>query len=705
MNAPWYFEFLDIAPTNDPRAIKRAYAIALKRLDQETQAEEFARLRQAYELALAWEGDVPEDFDDWLGEEPEVEPETFSEDVEVSAVLPASSAAAAAIAYAEPSGRSAPDAPSAAQERLAPAMVAYAEPLGRNAPDAPDAPSAAQERLAAATVAYADVAERVLPAEELEHEETDKRLLDIGSEEQSRPPFVLDSLDDVPGKVEYATLPGRPAMEQGLSVEEHFQQFVARLEANPTAAESLLEGALQAEAMIALSAREHFEGYLVEWLHEQFRAPFAALFEAAARKFCWAEQPPLGSAEHRATLESCVAQWCHWLKEDEQWRETVLLAVAQARSGQIDKAPRERLRASREALHTACERYPQWMLLHLLPKQLNAWSAQISEMSRPTFWERYKAHWKRVLSPMPRQNRKVIIGPLITLVIVFTIATAHRMMVDNAGPAVVPHAAPPFARAVEAFQVSENFCRVRAKLGGRWIQLYGNELNYRSFRMEVNHCLESGYWPGGSPAAEEYLQRLVHAWSYADDPQNASMIGRETGISSDGSNRAFMLCDPRYQQDPELDPVAGGCVALAATYLPDRVTAFEVSEHFCSKRAEKPWAWHFDEGREWDNYQGFRQEVADCLGKGWWPEGVDNANAYVMQMNDYWRDRYSRLLPPLPSASSDDGHQSAPKGTTLTIGSGGRLVIGADGVQISGDVRVNGKLISPDSVTPTQKPE
>ncbi|WP_063569029.1 energy transducer TonB family protein [Achromobacter ruhlandii] len=48
------FEILGIAPTQDARAIRRAYAAALKQIDQHTQQDAFERLRGAYERALAW---------------------------------------------------------------------------------------------------------------------------------------------------------------------------------------------------------------------------------------------------------------------------------------------------------------------------------------------------------------------------------------------------------------------------------------------------------------------------------------------------------------------------------------------------------------------------------------------------------------------------------------------------------------------------
>ncbi|WP_179222043.1 hypothetical protein [Inquilinus limosus] len=47
---------LDIAPTQDPRLIRRAYAARLKSFDPDAEPERFQRLRQAYEAALRQAG-------------------------------------------------------------------------------------------------------------------------------------------------------------------------------------------------------------------------------------------------------------------------------------------------------------------------------------------------------------------------------------------------------------------------------------------------------------------------------------------------------------------------------------------------------------------------------------------------------------------------------------------------------------------------
>jgi TonB family protein len=57
------FARLGIVPTNDQKAIRRAYAAALKRIDQAADPEGFAALRGAYEYARAWAEHQQEDPD------------------------------------------------------------------------------------------------------------------------------------------------------------------------------------------------------------------------------------------------------------------------------------------------------------------------------------------------------------------------------------------------------------------------------------------------------------------------------------------------------------------------------------------------------------------------------------------------------------------------------------------------------------------
>jgi len=107
------FDRLGIAPTRDAKTIKRAYAVALKAIDQATEREAFERLRQAYEQALVWAArtDDAHDNDD---PEPDPEPddEDEEEDNEEEDLHDAQSAPGS-------SGDSAPAAPSAAEAHQA----------------------------------------------------------------------------------------------------------------------------------------------------------------------------------------------------------------------------------------------------------------------------------------------------------------------------------------------------------------------------------------------------------------------------------------------------------------------------------------------------------------------------------------------------------------------------------------------------------
>jgi hypothetical protein len=62
MDVPWFLQQLGLPPGSDERAIKRAYAQRLKKIDTSTDIEGFTRLREAYEAALqSLNGDATQD--------------------------------------------------------------------------------------------------------------------------------------------------------------------------------------------------------------------------------------------------------------------------------------------------------------------------------------------------------------------------------------------------------------------------------------------------------------------------------------------------------------------------------------------------------------------------------------------------------------------------------------------------------------------
>ncbi len=87
---PWYFAHLDLDPTEDTGAIRRAYAVALKRIDQDSEREAFERLREAYQRALDWArsppGEDDADFDEVEAEAEDEGPEYRGEPAAADAV-------------------------------------------------------------------------------------------------------------------------------------------------------------------------------------------------------------------------------------------------------------------------------------------------------------------------------------------------------------------------------------------------------------------------------------------------------------------------------------------------------------------------------------------------------------------------------------------------------------------------------------------
>jgi len=574
MNTPWYFELLEIEATQDARLIKRAYAVALKRLDQETQAQAFAQLRQAYEQALGWRADG-EDADEH--ETPAVE-----------------------------------------QAAPTPDNIEPANPLTR-------------------------------PAVECAHPAQHTVALEV------------ETLNSV------------------------FGRFIKAVSQDPENAAESLEKALKTDVLISLQGREAFEMELVGWLYRHERPLWGSLFEVAAIRFGWGHRTCFLSGGNWLALR--VRQWCHWQEEEASWRLIVMGAAAQARSGKIDKAPRDQLLNSQKALHTACERYPQWMSLHLTQDQLRDWDARVGVLIRPSFWRRLSSgevSWWG--------NRSPAAGPLLLLGFVLAVVMISRVLHNDSSSR-----APEISRSLMSFKPSSLLCTERAKLGGHWAQLYNNELTYRSFKEEVADCLAAKLWPVEGMSAQEYLRRLKHAWRNRDDPNNASMVGREPGINESAKHAPSLACANPYV-DPSIDPLAGDCVALAGTFFHERANSSPVSPDFCAARAKSAGGWNFDKGTEWQSYLSFRQEVIDCLAKSWWPGGREGADAYLDEMIDYWRGRHPQLIAHISTFPMTGGSQ-------LIVGSRGRPAVRADGVQGSGDVRVNGKPIAADPDVPSVDPD
>ena len=157
----WFFERLGLPPTKDVKLIKRAYAVALKNIDQQNEREAFESLRMAYEQALAWAARPEEDEDD-----PDDEWEDDDDTDEDEADSPATPTWRAIDLEDAPSFAS-----SDLDDQAAPPPPAGAAPSPPDVhdvlpPAAPPPPNREREELAAQRIAIQDWLARLFEAED-----------------------------------------------------------------------------------------------------------------------------------------------------------------------------------------------------------------------------------------------------------------------------------------------------------------------------------------------------------------------------------------------------------------------------------------------------------------------------------------------------------------------------------------------------------
>lgn len=630
MGTPWFFKLLDISPTDDKRVIRRAYATALKQIDQETQTKEFEKLRQAYELALDWYSEEDEEDDDSL----------FCTDEEMQFFT--------------------------GQTNHPPLMDEQKEtaPKKPNNSDI-DALNGSTQN----TTADEQYSGPKLSAIDVSHETRP-----ITTETQKH----TNSNESPEVKVRDETPPNYAPQVDDLTIKAVFKVFIEAVKLTPPNAKTLLTDILNHEALIPLEARAKFELLLISWLYENSYNQ-ATLFETAVTLFYWQEHLPTLNQPTDRWLKQTIKEWQLWQKEDERWRKQALRAIN-----------KHRFLISlneRRALSSACLRYPQWMTFLV--------NAQHLEKIKTTA-ESHKSKAK-----LPDISTKLVILFVVCLSLIISNISkfesretknkaslnAKRDSADqkkyeqvlkqlqkneeakkrhekrlevkkkvqetlksrqtnlntntNANSDTKPNTSPSKTYTyfnVATFKMSSELCDNRAKLVGRWGDLYNNQATYQSFQNEVFRCQENKWWPRGDITPEVYLLRLKLAWQHANDTGNVSLAGLERKIrlrSEAPEADLVMVCDDVNQVNPIRFPRLAGCVLLAATYTPPKIPSFKVSPDFCQKRSEAT-KWHFDSGVEWENYLGYKQEAQDCIVNGWWPKEV-NFKEYLSRLKEAWR--------------------------------------------------------------------
>ncbi|MFV0449078.1 MAG: hypothetical protein ACK5MF_11555 [Vibrio sp.] len=638
MTKLWYFARLGIKPTNDNKAIKRAYAVELKKIDQETQLQEFEKLREAYELARSW-AEKKQDKSQFTFEPSHCEHTWHNEHFEQKQE-------------------------SNETQQFEELEQVYLDEQAQFRPVAP--------------VIHANRTEE--NGKQTQHSAQNEQV----DHSQSPPtaPIFHATLDK--------DLPPKP-----LSPAAQFQTFIEQVIAYPKLAHQWLTTALKREDMIALEARMEFEVLLANWLFNNHEGQ-PQLFEAAVELFEWQQHLPITQnyqVDH--WLKQIVTQWLQWKQEPPAFRADMLKAINKHR---MLATPKET-----QALSNACARYPLlsklWQtqqqseqlkssaerkiialrermasslrvkLLVIFCLWLAASMTIVGVMSVLNDHLDFDWQWNKSEPSIQRQpaNRDIDETREKALKNLLDEEKRRKEIKSQSlppRPKPVPKVTvnkPELEQSttqnkpkqpekkvkqpeivVVSFNMSPELCKARAELVDRWADVYKHDVNYTSFRNEVQKCVDNRWWPKGKPTVQEYLQRLEAAWLSPYYPNNKLLEGLELEArhrAEDSNNDLVMLCDKDSRVNPFVFPSGARCVSLAATYKAPKIRSTVVTPEFCQMRMNAT-NWHFDQGKEWANYLTFRQEMTDCFTKGWWDRQTFKRD--LQKLKASWREADAR---------------------------------------------------------------
>ena len=369
MSAPWFFDRLGIAPVRDAKQIKRAYALALKAIDQQAEREAFETLRKAYEAALAWARE-PGYENDYL----------------------------------------APDRAADVVARPVPEVPSEPEPDATAGPVPPAADMASQDAADTGSAPRQDVSLPVTPHVAPDAQSIDPRPDDPVDAERGREPVGHTDVPPAP----------RPAASTVISNESYgasrvaIRQWVGRLlKPQQTPLEEIFDQALNDPRLTHLDSRVQLEAQLVEALHKD-PAGRACLFKLATDRFGWAERNarPAGTSYQAEWVYGAVNQQLSW----EMQPAEVLTAQRVAIDAAIATATPTRRQAFEHAaaLQAFSDGFPGWAELVLPAGRVDIWREAYDNLSDG--WLRAARLRKRY----PR-NFSQFVATLILLIVVGSI--------------------------------------------------------------------------------------------------------------------------------------------------------------------------------------------------------------------------------------------------------------------------------------------
>ena len=383
-HVPPFLQAIELDVDADERAIRRAYAKRLKRIDPETDPEAFQALREVFEAALAWvaqpkgmrlvrvtryaPGEGPPSLRELLARaKPPAPPPPSSSDTVPSIEIPASATGSfswdmddAKDAPAAPTPSSADNAATARKAEPAPARepapadARDTSPRRTKAPDADTLPPPAHRASTARPPRIATPAPARAPSG--------------AARLSSKPPLDMAPQED-PADLVYA---------------DFVDRFTRTASGEPDVAR-LLREALADARLVNLEARTRFEGRVADLLAGGWRPGHEWLFQPACDAFEWEADRRRLDAFGRAgnLLDAAV-------------RERLIFFAQPAVAFEAQKSLIRRLRSERPA--SARELAPEMARLAMLMQRFPAW---MGVMTRKEIVQ----HWFDAWNAMPEAER------------------------------------------------------------------------------------------------------------------------------------------------------------------------------------------------------------------------------------------------------------------------------------------------------------
>ncbi|MBC3917482.1 SEL1-like repeat protein [Undibacterium sp. CY18W] len=336
---PSFFKQYELTRDADERDVKRAYAKALKKIDQENDPAGFQALRESYEHALQWLQNKSM-YARWESVEDEIEGEAEVKDEAAD---------------------------TAAHENVK--IFTHEQPVtpvsDQPVSSVPQPVLAEQE---------AEPATRLPP--EVSEPEPDQPDTDI------KPWPDAEALARIKAAAQANTpaLPSPEAMAQ--AVFEQMRQQLLDTAATADHASVALEAALNDERLIQVEARHLFECSMARYLLAGWHAGDGELFDAALRQFEWnKDKQRLFSLDPRAfTLDRALTEMAVFDEKSKKIQNKQLALIRKARSDEFPGV--DYLQINLPQMEQMLTLFPNWMSLVTKVGNIRDWRKTYNEMTQ-----------------------------------------------------------------------------------------------------------------------------------------------------------------------------------------------------------------------------------------------------------------------------------------------------------------------------------